>query len=241
MAVVAGGAVSGSPSGSAVTRLEAHRERLFAYLRPDAPESLRLARLFVIEMRQDIYEPALLAEMQKTPPALAVLIQPVIAEPETPVHFALRFNRDLLNDAAVCQEWACAWNFGDGSQRETGWEVYHSFGKNGVYDVAVDIANLDGQVVTQTAILQKTQVGRLIGPMPAAERILRAWRWMKPHAETMLEASRLALVLVVAVFGLVTTARQQATTLTTLEAIGAVFALGFGADTLKTLITERRS
>ena len=241
MAVVAGGAVSGSPSGSAVTRLEAHRERLFAYLRPDAPESLRLARLFVIEMRQDIYEPALLAEMQKTPPALAVLIQPVIAEPETPVHFALRFSRDLLNDAAVCQEWACAWNFGDGSQRETGWEVYHSFSKNGLYDVAVDIANLDGQVVTQTAILQKTQVGRLIGPMPAAERILRAWRWMKPHAETMLEASRLALVLVVAVFGLVTTARQQATTLTTLEAIGAVFALGFGADTLKTLITERRS
>lgn len=236
-----GGAVTASSSESAVTRLESHRERLFAYLRPDAPESLRLARLFVVEMRQDIYEPALLAEMRKTPPAVAILIQPVIAEPETPVHFALRFNRDLLNDATACQEWACAWDFGDGSQRETGWEVYHSFGSNGLYDVTVEIANLDGQVVTPAPIRQKAQVGRLAGPIPAAERILRAWRWMKPHAETMLEASRLALVLAVAVFGLVTTARQQATTLTTLEAIGTVFALGFGADTLKTLITERRS
>ena len=241
LAAAAGGAITGSASGSAVTRLEAHRERLFAYLRPDAPESLRLARLFVGEMRQDIYEPALLAEMRKTPPAVVARAQPVIAEPEAPVHFALRFSRDLLNDVAACQEWACTWNFGDGSQCEAGWEVYHSFSKAGLYDVSVEVADLDGQPVTQAPILQKTQVGRLIGPMPTAERIRRAWRWSKPHAETMLEASRLALVLAVAVFGLVTTARQQATTLTTLEAIGAVFALGFGADTLKTLITERRS
>lgn len=241
MAAAAGGAVTGSASESAVTRLEAHRERLFAYLRPDAPESLRLARLFVTEMRQDIYERALLAEMGKTPPAVAVQLQPLIAEPEAPVHFALRFSRDLLNDAAACQEWACTWDFGDGSQRETGWEVYHSFGKNGLYEVRVEIASLDGRVVTQAPLQQNTQVGRQIGPLPASERVRRAWRWMRPHAETMLEASRLALVLAVAVFGLVTTARQQATTLTTLEALGAVFALGFGADTLKTLITERRS
>ncbi|HXN47903.1 MAG TPA: PKD domain-containing protein, partial [Bryobacteraceae bacterium] len=241
MAAAAGGVVTGSPSESTVTRLEAHRERLFAYLRPDAPESLRLARLFVGEMRQDIYERALLVEMRKTPPAVMMRAQPLIAEPEAPVHFALCFNRDLLNDAAACQEWACTWNFGDGALRETGWEVYHSFSKDGLYDVAVEIADLDGQPVTSAPIVQKAQVGRLVGPIPAAERIRRAWRWTKPHAETMLEASRLALVLAVAVFGLVTTARQQATTLTTLEAIGAVFALGFGADTLKTLITERRS
>ena len=241
MSAAAGVAVTSSPSASAATRLEAHRERLFAYLRPDAPESLRLARLFVAEMRQDIYEPALLSEMQKTPPAVVVRTQPVIAEAEAPVHFALRFNRELLNDAAACQEWACSWNFGDGSQHETGWEVYHSFSKEGLYDVSLEVADLDGQPVTQAPILQKTQVGRLVGPIPTRERLLRAWRWTKPHAETMLEASRLALVLAVAVFGLVTTARQQATTLTTLEAIGAVFALGFGADTLKTLITERRS
>jgi hypothetical protein len=97
---------------------------------------------------------------------------------------------------------------GNGSQRETGWEVYHSFSRDGLYDVTVEVADLDGQPVTQTPVLQKTQVGRLIGPIPARERILRLWRWTKPHAETMLGVSRLALVLAVAVFGLVTTARQ---------------------------------
>jgi hypothetical protein len=68
---------------------------------------------------------------------------------------------------------------------------------------------------------------------------LRLLKMGKPHAETMLEASRLAMVLTLAVFGLVGSAQHQAETLTLLQAAGAVFTLGFGADTLKNLITQR--
>jgi hypothetical protein len=55
----------------------------------------------------------------------------------------------------------------------------------------------------------------------------------------MLEASRLALILAIAVFGLLAVAQQQAQNLSWLQAVGAVFALGFGADTVKNLVTQK--
>jgi hypothetical protein len=241
MAAAVGGGGDAVPSDSALGRLCAHRERLFDYLRPDAADSLRLARLFVTEMRQDIYEPALLVEVEKKPPAMNIAMEPAIAEPGAPVHFALRFNRGILNEAAVCHEWTCTWHFGDGCQCEAGWDVYHSFCNSCIYQVSVQIANLDGKSVSEATIRKEVQAGQHVGPISTGDRLVRAWKWMKPHAETMLEASRLALVLAIAVFGLVATARQQASTLTLLEAIGAVFALGFGANTLRNLITDRRS
>ena len=67
----------------------------------------------------------------------------------------------------------------------------------------------------------------------------RLVRMGKPHAETLLEASRLAMVLTLAVIGLVGSAEHKAQSLTLLQAAGAVFALGFGADTLKNLITQK--
>jgi len=47
-------------------------------------------------------------------------------------------------------------------------------------------------------------------------------------------------VLTLAVIGLVGSAQHQAQSLTLVQAAGAVFALGFGADTLKNLIIQQR-
>jgi hypothetical protein len=80
----------------------------------------------------------------------------------------------------------------------------------------------------------KVEVG-----LPPSHWYSRVLRLGRPHAETMLEASRLAMVLTIAVIGLVGSAQHQAQSLTLLQAAGAVFALGFGADTLKNLITQK--
>jgi hypothetical protein len=69
--------------------------------------------------------------------------------------------------------------------------------------------------------------------------LTRVWRWFAP--ETVLEASRLLLVLAVAVIGLFAAAQEQVEGLTFLQAVGAVFALGFTAGALKNLMSERSS
>ena len=96
--------------------------------------------------------------------------------------------------------------------------------------VSVSISALNGDPVTANDLTADLRVGATVRERSLAARGLRLLRSMKPHASTTLEASRLALVLAVAVFGLVVnTAQHQASKLTPLEAVGAVFALGFGA------------
>jgi hypothetical protein len=69
----------------------------------------------------------------------------------------------------------------------------------------------------------------------------RVWRCLKLEPETRLELIRLTIVLALALLGLMTTARQQVQSLSFLEAVGVVVALGFGADTIKNLIVQRSS
>ncbi len=226
-----------------LTALENYRTRFFRYLGPDAPESLRMARLFVAEMRQNVYAPELVEEARKQPSGLQVLVEPAQIRAATCVHFQLLFRRQALNESSARHEWTCIWNFGDGCAAETGWEVHHGFERDGCYDATVEVTDLNGDSVAPPLVKQ-LRVGEWLSADAgwrdrmgmAARRMARMW---KPHAETILEASRLALVLAVAVFGLITTARQQAASLTLPEAIGAVIALGFGADTLKNLITDK--
>ena len=216
--------------------LDANLPRALDYIRTDAPETLRLARLIVTEMRQGVYETDLLAEIKASPPRIVVMQDPIQCDNGAPVHFAVRFLRQLLNDAPAAAEWTCMWDFGDGSVRETGWGVYHWFRNNAPHRISVSIVNLNGDSVLGQPLTLDVNVGAKAQRLPWYRRALRVGR---PHAETMLEASRLAMVLTLAVFGLVGSAQHQAQTLTVLQAAGAVFALGFGADTLKNLITQR--
>jgi hypothetical protein len=216
--------------------LENNLPRFLDYIRSDAPETLRLARLFVTEMRQDIYETDLLQEIKASPPRVTVLRDPLECDCGTPVHFSVRFHRQRLNEAAAATEWSCVWDFGDCSIQETGWEVYHWFRNTAPHQVSVSIVNLNGESVLDAPLTMNVDVGVKTRRLPWYQRFLMVG---KPHAETMLEASRLAMVLTLAVFGLVGSAEHQAQSLTLLQAAGAVFALGFGADTLKNLITQR--
>jgi hypothetical protein len=209
--------------------------RALDYIATDAPETLRLARLIVSEMRQGIYERDLLAEIEVNPPKVAVIQDPLQCNSSTPVHFSLRFHRPLLNDSAAAGEWTCNWDFGDRTMRETGWVVYHRFHDDKVHWISISIVNLKGETVFDTPEALKVEVGTSTGA-PWYRQLLKLGR---PHAETMLEASRLAMVLTLAVIGLVGSAEHQAQSLTLLQATGAVFALGFGADTLKNLITQK--
>jgi len=59
--------------------------RVLDYISTDAPETLRLARLVVSEMRQDIYERDLMAEIAADPPKVEVLHDPLECASGMPV------------------------------------------------------------------------------------------------------------------------------------------------------------
>jgi hypothetical protein len=193
-------------------------------------------------MKQDIYSEALQAEAAKTPPAMDFVTVPGEIEVGVPVLFKMVLERDILNGTPALREWKCEWDFGDGSKRENGWAVFHYFCEAGRYPVTVKLHDIVAGMPITTLPARNVQIGGTrTGPQERLKWLSsvfpRAWNWFSP--ETKLEASRLMLVLAVAVIGLVAVAQQKVEGLTFLQAVGAVAALGFGADTLKNLVTQR--
>jgi hypothetical protein len=226
-----------SGAADALKRLEDCLPKLMEYLVADTHESLRMARLIVDEMRQDIYQDALTSEVTQSPPAMTITTDPAAVHAQSPVRLALRFKRQLLNEAVARQAWTCTWDFGDGTPHEDGWEVFHRYDLPGTQQVQITIRDLDGNPVIAAPVREHVPVGN----GPGQSRLRRGLRFVSPEPETRLELVQLALVLALALLGLMTTARQQAQNLSFLEAVGAVVALGFGADTIKNLIVQRSS
>jgi len=226
MAVAAGAnAALAAPVTNAGTRLQAHGPRLVEYLIPDTFDSLRVATLVATEMRQDVYTDALQGALGE----LRVEHEPPVVTATQPVRLQLRFDRQLLNEAAARQEWTVRWNFGDGSGEETGWEVWHVFPAAGTKTATATIVDLTGKAIQpappgKTINVQSAEPpNKLFGP------------------ENALELGRMCVVLLIALLGLMTAAQQKVQSLSFFEAVGAVIALGFGADTIKNLVLKASS
>ncbi len=220
----AGMAATMSGAGSVVAdKPNEHRDRFFDCLRTDYYEQLCRARMYLEEMHQAIFPEAMMAEL--TPePQLKIVTEPRVIAPGAPVRVSLVFNREILNIAVARQEWTCTWNFDDGTAPRAGWSVFHTFPKHGSFNISVQLSGSDGREIRHDAITARLKVD----PLPTK------------HAETILEASRLGLVLAATVFGLLTTAQDKIQDLTFLEAAAAVMVLGFSADTLKNLVTRSK-
>jgi hypothetical protein len=226
------------PLNATLTRLRAGLQRLEIYIAPDSDQSLQKARLFLIEMRQDFYTTPLTQAVNSAQPALEMHVDPSPIETGVPIHFSLRFVRDDLNDIAAIQEWTCHWSFDDGSPEEKGWGTYHRFTSAGNRNVSVSIVDLQGNAVTAQPIGHTYAV-----TAPAVVR--RGWRgWLRRlrlTPEAKVEAAQLLIVLAVALFGVFASARTKIETLGPFSAAATLVGLGFGADTLKNLITQKPS
>ena len=240
----------------ALSRLKKGGEILFPYVTAETYESLRQARIFVEQMRQDIYATALQGELGP-PPRLAIVVQSGRVQAGVPVYFTLRFHRSILNQAAATQEWEYTWDFGDQQRTEEGWSVRHTFKESKAkpgYTVKVVMRDLNGKPVDRGSVELDLPVEASTSPAsshrlpvdPSARlpwrersRLGRALALSLGPPENRLELGRLLFALAIAVFALLTTARQQIQTLSLIEAAGAAVALGFGADTIKNLLTQK--
>jgi hypothetical protein len=263
-AVAAAAAVGGPPTTrpTALDRMAEHYDDFLAFVNTESYQSLNMARIYMAEMEQDFYPKALITELEKDPPAVEIHAAPSPVEPGVPVHYSLRFNREALNQVAAVQEWTLRWSFYDASnlsaetsvavppsaaatasptrqntseEAETGWDIYHRFQEPGRHKVSVTLRDYKGDLIPTSKPLEIPVL------MTADGRPTRG-RWFKPGtwtAEAKIEGWRMTFVLLIALTGVFTTARQKVEQTGLFEGATALIGIGFAADIVKNALTDK--
>jgi len=208
------------------------------HLQTDTIAGLRRARLVLKQIREGIFVRNVVEAIQDG--KVEILVEPPPVEDRL-TKFSIRFDSDKLNTAAAREEVRCEWDFGHDGLTETGWEAFHYFpkvkrrlfskAKSGPYDVCASfVQNGNGIAVgpDKKPSLQKRIAVREALGTSSADRNLA-------------EFVRLAIALTIALIGLLAGAREQLVKLDLIPAAVAVFLLGFGADTIKNLISPKQT
>jgi hypothetical protein len=111
---------------------------------------------------------------------------------------------------------------------EKGWTVDHYFRHALAYDVTATFSDWYGLPVANAAQAPKTETFNVLPPT------------RPPKSRTKVEAVRLLIALFVVLAALMTGARDQLMKADLLPGLAAVFALGFAADTVKNLLTQKQ-
>ena len=192
-----------------------------------APADLVALQQLVTELEQACYESNIVAALGS---------KPVTIVPEgdvlsySPIGLQIVFpNEPKLNGAAAQARIGVEWKFGDDTLAGTGWRVWHYFISRGAsYSVTAtftasngkSIPGKDGTPASATATI-------------SARNIPEEFR----HRNKRLEVIRFLLVLLTATFG-IQAARQLLPTADVFSAIIGIFALGFGATTMRSLLSS---
>jgi len=238
-------------------RLQQSESRLLDLLNLSSYAALRCARLVLCEMGEDIYPARLQDALLSNPPEAAIVIDPAIAYDRAPLDFSVTFFRGTIDDAAAKREWSCEWDFGDGLTG-SGWKAAHYFELPKAHRLATLIKRLKkANPKTAVAAMPKPgefrvkvrfrdHHGKLVAD--ASQNVIEVTKIVAVRRSTdgvyfddraWTEGLKLASALLIAVFGLVAGARDQLLKLDVLPGLVAVFLVGFGADTIKSLLTSK--
>jgi hypothetical protein len=215
-------------------------------------KSLRAATTLVQEMREDIYECDILAEIGKVredgEKRVRVEFDTQKARPYLPVYFSISFDDPRFCGAAALSRLAFKWDF-PGGLTEEGSRVCHYFLGD------EPMANEPEAKETQhkkspkkpfrmkngrkVKITVAVQSHKNLDAADAIEGILEI-QPPKPHQATraFAEAVRFLIAFGVALAGLEAGAMDQLSKLDFFPATLAVVVLGFGADSIKNLLTQ---
>jgi hypothetical protein len=252
--------------GERLSRLNEREQRLVDRLRRRSWEALRSTRLLLREMKDDVYPEDLRAALLADGQQVFIDINPRVAYESEPLELSVRFNNHLLNTSAAREEWFCCWRFGDNLE-EKGWSVshYYLFHKNGdvkgkksflpkqagssppaeamtdhkkskesttqKFSPEIVFTDEHGEIVNDKKLPLRVQGQVLVRPSKLGKRRERIW----------IESVKLVAALLIAVFGLLAGAQGQLDKLDVLPAMIAVFLLGFGADSIKNVLTSKSS
>ena len=223
--------------------------KLVDFLQPSSRTALISARLLIREMKDKVYWETLKEALRDN--GAEIDVNPSYAHYEgTPLNLCVSFKRRAIDRAAAREELSCFWNFDDGL-RETGWNVSHYFlfrtpdeenpslfkrlisrfkkEKTQKFIVKATFQDSEGKEVEANGL--PVVVSKELTVKRGALGNLGERSWT--------EALKLSAALLIAVFGLVAGAREQLLKLDVLPGLIAVFLVGFGADTIKNLLTTK--
>ena len=246
------------------TRRLARAAELLAALRPGCDASLVKAQDIVRQIDENVTKADLLQEMGK-PGTMRIEIDPPRPFAYQLVTFRVRFNRPGLDSAAAQDEIACAWYIdglpADGrdaaaeartldadGRRARGWIRGEYFANGGVkwQDLprlarrrlmaaigrdAGDKSTSEGTHVIEAKFPELQNV-----TVPGTVTVERIKSYVE--SRSILATASLAITLLIVALGLLAGAQEKLQTLDWMSGALAVLALGFGADTLKTLISK---
>lgn len=229
---------------SARERLQAHHDEFVALLGTLSRGALRDLRILVQEMRENIYERDLLEEIAARGRA-EIALEPQIIRPFAPVVFSIRFKDSRFNHAAAIQRLTCKWEFPNHLQ-EREWKACHFFQGNersrdedGGVSHGVEVAvRVESQRPSPSAAPgeDRAAIAPLRSVLSTTLDIQRGDRSSSSRA--LAEGVRFFIVFGVTLAALFAGALQQVDKLDFIPAVIAVLALGFGADTIKNLLTQ---
>jgi len=222
------------------------------YLPTNTLAGLQRARRFFSEIKEGVS----LADIEKAlgDGTAEIVVEPTPAE-EQLSRFSVRFRSGIHNRATAREELRCEWDFGHGrptgapegdNLKEIGWEAYHYFPRPSLsrkerfrrwfrqeklqpetYTISATFCRkmpVDGQArefkITKTVAVAEA-------PKNASDD------------RNLAEAVRLSIALGIALIGLLSGGQEKLSTLDVVPAAIAVFLLGFGADTIKNLISPK--
>jgi hypothetical protein len=161
-----------------------------------------------------------------------------------------------VNDAAARNDWTCEWDFDDNLGGK-GWTVSHYFmirqppkpidtlnvkarvryfmmrrrrQPTDEFTIKARVRDADGQPVAGAG--KAVTLSRVI-------TVRRSDQGAAFESRVWAEAAKLAAALLIAIFGLVAGAQEQLGRLDIVPGLVAVFLVGFGADTIKNLLTTK--
>lgn len=213
------------------TQRQKHRDmllRLSEALRMPSFEEFRRAERIAAEIRERVYSSEV-AEHLATKRA-HVSWEPPHPKVNEVVHFSVEFDHPGVNASTARRCFTYRWNFGDGLREERGWAVAHYFREAKAFPVTVTFVDDAGQPVMDNA-------GK---PVTLSETLSVASESTSRFGErTKIEFVQLAVVLVVAIIGLLSGASEQLQKVDLIPGLIAVFVLGFSAEQIKKVLTGR--
>jgi hypothetical protein len=220
-------------------------------------KSLRAATTLVQQMREGIYEEDILREIGKTrangEKPVKVVFDTQKARPYHPVYFSISFDDPRFKGAAALNGLAFRWSF-PGDLSEEGPKVCHYFQGDEHHGIKPREEDPEPEKQRRKSLKKRGPNGMVIRRIPIAitvhsQRNLEVSDTLqgvidltrsKPHrsSRAFAEGVRFLITFGVALAGLEAGALDQLAKLDFLPATIAVVALGFGADSIKNLLTQ---
>jgi hypothetical protein len=228
----------GTQEKEMLERLDKYRPKLLGYLQLQSWPAIRSARLLMRQMKDDVY-PSRLREALLAKSA-TIMMTAMRAYHRAPLEFCVCFTSPVLENSAAQEEWTCHWAFGD-DLNETGWTVSHYFQlkRDGRlkrlvqqdFNIKATFVDDVGNVLKDPATNEPLTLEKPVTVFPAREQ-----PFFGERART--ELLKLMAALSIAVLALMAGAREELMKLDILPGLIAVFTIGFGADTIKNLLTK---